>query len=191
MGEVVEGLSAAKARQNRLQATVSDLDNRIARLKRDQQSRDVGDRLAMEREVRALSDQRDTALELLSAAEAQYLAKRGEYEGAVATAAKDLGKISAACTAAAGRFDRALRDALEALDEIEREAAPLANTLIQNGTRDYLHPRCINAAIAFAFEDRLGRAAPRGSKRSLAATIGNMISDARESAAQLRKKEAA
>ncbi|WP_207793768.1 hypothetical protein, partial [Polymorphobacter multimanifer] len=187
-----DGISAAKARRNSLQAAVSDLDNRIASIKRERQGRDMGDRIKLERDVRSLNDQRNTAVELLSAAEEQYAKKLSEYDDATAMAVKDLGKIAAACSAAAGRFDRALRDALVALDDIEREALPLANTLIPNGVRRvYTHPRCINAAIALALESRLGRSVTHVPKPSMADCIGNMISEARDSAAQLRNKAAA
>lgn len=192
MTESVEGLTAARTRLNKLRSAVADLDSRIARLEGQQRAADPADKLILAREIRELGDQRLTAGELLAEAEAQCATKEGEHEAAVQAAAKNLGGIASKLDDAARRFDRALSDAAAAIDEIEREAAPLENTLIQNGVRPrYTHARCITAAINRAFETRFGNAVKYVEKTSMSERIGQLVSEARQNAAHLRKKEAA
>lgn len=191
MSEVVAGLGAAASRHRRMGAAVSGLDARIMAVKRQREGLKGAPLLANDRELRDLEDQRVTAGDLLSEAETQYADKRNAYDAALSAATKNVGRVGQACTSAAQRFDLALRDALAALDDIEREALPLANTVLPNPLAQYLHPRVINAAVAKAFEPRLGKSAAFAVQRSMAESIGEMVSDAREGAAQVRKKAAA
>lgn len=190
MSEVVAGLGTAASRHRRMGVAVSGLDARIMAVKRQREGLKGAPLLANDRELRELEDQRATAGELLGEAETQFADKRNAYEAARDVAAKNVGRIGQACTSAAQRFDLALRDALAALDDIEREALPLANTVLPSPLAHYLHPRAINAAVAKAFEPRLGKSVAFAVRRSMAESIGEMVSDARDGAAEVKKRAA-
>lgn len=190
MSEAVHGLAAVKSRREKLKSAVSDLDGRIATLERQQGGKADVDRLSGARELRSLRDQRSLAADLLTEAEIQLDAKRAEYTQTVEAVSKNLGRIGGKCSDAARRFDQALSDALGALDELEREAAPLVNILLPDGLRMYTSPRCVNAAFAKAFESRLGRSVATAEKQSMVQRIELMLISARENAAQKRREAA-
>jgi chromosome segregation ATPase len=187
--ELNDDIRAARVRLSRMRQALEDLDNRIARLERDQRDADARDKVLLGIEIRGATEQKLSALELLTEAETQLAEREAKFGEAVSTAKRELGKTADLCTDAARRFDRAMGEAVAALGEIEAAADPI-NAFLPRGVAGYTHMRDVSAAFRHAFAERIGKADLQ-ERRSMSERIEMMIADARSNSAGLDRSKAA
>jgi hypothetical protein len=187
--ELGNDINAARMRLSRMRQAVEELNSRIEGLERRQRDAEPRDKVAIGLEIRTATEQRLSAQELLTEAEAQLAEREQRFGEAVSTARKQLTATAQACVEAAGRFDRAMREAVGALAEIEAAADPI-RPFLASGIGSYTHMRHVSAAFRYAFAERLSNA-ELGDRRSMSDRIGQMIADARHNSVEQRDRRAA
>jgi chromosome segregation ATPase len=187
--ELSEDIRAARTRLSRMRQAVEELDRRIGDLERRQNAAEPRDRAGIGLEIRTATEQRLSALELLTEAEAQLAEREQRFGEAVNAGRKQLSATAQTCADAAGRFDRAMREAVAALAEIETVADPI-RPFLPSGIGSYTHMRHVSAAFRYAFADRLSHA-ELAERKSMSERIGQMIADARHNSVEQRDGRAA
>ena len=188
--EINDDIKTARVRLSRMRAGVEELDRRLTTLERRQRDAEPREKAAVGLEIRTATEQRLSALELLTEAEAQLAEREQRLGDATDRAKKQLTQVTDQCRGAAERFDRAMREAAAAVAEIEEAADPI-RPFLPNGITSFTHMRHVSAAFRHAFAERLSAAERLSERRSMAERIGLMISTARQNSSDQGKRRVA
>lgn len=181
----------SNARLQQMRKAVADLDNRLEGLEARQLRAEPHELGQINSEIRAATEQRTAARELLVEAEQRASEARQGYDDAVRDAMKNIGRIARDCETAAKRFDDAMDTACAALAEIEEAGAPLIRTLLPGDLRNFTGRSSTGDAFraAFGAAGRLSPAEKTRPKRRMTQTIARMVADARANIGRIKSAE--
>lgn len=187
MADVKRMVGGAAERLRAMRDGVTAFTGEIETLEKDRRKATGREAVRIDQRLRDLKAQRAAADELVVAAEAQAADASTRLTEATKAAIQALPTISSEMASAAERFDRALDDAMAALDELERAGAPIEGLLTASTIRRTINWPVIWDAIQAHFKPRMGGLGDGQRFTTMAGKVALVLDAAKLNAAKLAK----